>query len=120
MKKILFSLLLVLTPISSNANSSLLNRKQTKEMYDFSQVNLVERINTPAMSSKKKTRCEKAMQVFTKEMSDAFLSKNRKKDINKAINKNINKMYLILDEKEYKSYIKIINEEFSKRGIEWF
>lgn len=122
MKKTLVTLLVSLFALNGGANQaiSLLNREQTKEMYDFSQTDLFSKVALTNASPQTKSKVEKVMNQFTVDMFNAFNSKNRKKNTVKAINKNVDKMYLILDEKEYKSYLKVLNEEMSIRGIEWF
>lgn len=122
MKKILVTLLISLPTLNSVANqtSSLLDREQTKEMYDFRQVNLFGKVVSSNVSPKIKSKGEKIMKQFVKDMLIAFNSTDRKKKTVKAINKNIDRMYLILDELEYKSYLKVLNEEMSTRGIDWF
>ena len=122
MKKILMAFMIGLISLSASANqnNSLLNRVQTEKMYVFTQDDLLNKLDTSKMSQKKRSRIENAFNKFNEEMSIAYNSKNRKKKTIKAINKNVDKMYVILSEKEYRSYIKIINEEISNRGIEWF
>lgn len=122
MKKILVTLLISLFTLNGVANqtSSLLDREQTEEMYDFSQANLFGKVVSSDVSYKTKSKGEKIMRQFVKEMLIAFNSTDRKKKTIKAINKNIDRMYLILDEAEYKSYLRVLNEEMSIRGIDWF
>lgn len=122
MKKFLVILLVSLFTLNGVANqtSSLLNREQTKEMYDFSQVNLFNKVVSSNVSSKTKSKVGKVMKQFAADMLNAFSSTDRKKKTIKAINKNVDKMYLILDEAAYKSYLKVLNEEMSIRGIDWF
>jgi hypothetical protein len=122
MKKFLVTLLISLFTLNSVANQtrSLLDREQTEEMYDFSQVDLLSKVVSSNVASKAKSKGEKIMKQFTEDMLSAFNSKNRKKKTVKAINKNINRLYLILSEEDYKSYLKVLNEEMSIRGIEWF
>ena len=122
MKKILMAFMIGLISLSASANqnNSLLNRVQAEKMYVFTQDDLLNKLDTSKMSQKKRSRIENAFNKFNEEMSIAYNSKNRKKKTIKAINKNVDKMYVILSEKEYRSYIKIINEEISNRGIEWF
>jgi hypothetical protein len=122
MKKILVTLLVSLFTLNGVANqtSSLLGRVQTKEMYDFTQVNLFCKVVSTNVSTKTKSKCEKIMKQFAEDMLNAFNSSDRKKKTIKAINKNIDRMYLILDEAEYKSYLRVLNEEMSIRGIDWF
>lgn len=122
MKKFLVTLLVSSITLNGVANqtSSLLDREQTKEMYDFSQVNLFGKIVSSNVSSKTKSKVEKVMKQFATDMLVAFNSTDRKKKTIKAINKNIDRMYLILDEAEYKSYLRALNEEMSIRGIDWF
>lgn len=122
MKKILVTLLISLFTLNGVANqtSSLLDREQTEEMYDFSQANLFGKVVSPDVTPKTKSKGEKIMRQFVKEMLIAFNSTDRKKKTIKAINKNIDRMYLILNEAEYKSYLRVLNEEMSIRGIDWF
>lgn len=122
MKKILVTLLVSLITLNGVANqtTSLLDREQTKEMYDFSQVNLLDKVVSSNVSPKTKSKVEKVMNQFVADMLNAFNSIDRKKKTIKAINKNIDRMYLILDESEYKSYLRVLNEEMSIRGIDWF
>lgn len=122
MKKILMTFMIGLMSlsVSANQNNSLLNREQTEKMYVFNQDDLLNKLDISKMSKKKRSRIENAFNKFNEEMIIAYNSKNRKKQAIKAINKNVDKMYVILNEKEYHSYIKIINEEISNRGIEWF
>jgi hypothetical protein len=122
MKKFLVTLLISLFTLNSVANQtrSLLDREQTEEMYDFSQVDLLSKVVSSNVASKTKSKGEKIMKQFIEDMLSAFNSKNRKKKTVKAINKNINRLYLILSEEDYKSYLKVLNEEMSIRGIEWF
>lgn len=122
MKKFLVTLLVSLITLNGVANqtSSLLDREQTKEMYDFSQVNLLDKVVSSNVSPKTKSKVEKVMNQFVKDMLNAFNSIDRKKKTIKVINKNVDRMYLILDETEYKSYLRALNEEMSIRGIDWF
>ena len=122
MKKFLVTLLISLFTLNGVANQtrSLLDREQTEEMYDFSQVDLLSKVVSSNVASKTKSKGEKIMKQFTEDMLSAFNSKNRKKKTVQAINKNINRLYLILSEEDYKSYLKVLNEEMSIRGIEWF
>lgn len=122
MKKMLVTLLVSLFALTGTANqsNSLLGREQTKEMYDFSQVNLLSKVVSSDVSQKTKVKSEKIMKQFTEEMLKAYNSTDRKKKTIKAINKNVDRMYLLLDEAEYKSYLKVLNEEMSTRGIEWY
>jgi hypothetical protein len=122
MKKFLVTLLVSLFTLNGGANQtrSLLDREQTEEMYDFSRVDLLSKVVSSNVASKTKFKGEKIMKQFTEDMLSAFNSKNRKKKTVKAINKNIDRMYLILDESEYKSYLKVLNQEMSIRGIDWF
>lgn len=122
MKKMLVTLLVSLFTLTGAANqsNSLLGREQTKEMYDFSQVNLLSKVVSSDASQKTKVKSEKIMKQFAEEMLKAYNSTDRKKKTIKAINKNVDRMYLILDDAEYKSYLKVLNEEMSTRGIEWY
>lgn len=122
MKKILIAVLLTLLVMPGTARQSqpLLDKEQTKEMYDFWDTDFISKISSNCMSKKKLLKCEKVARQFAEDMSIAWYSKNRKEKTVNALDKNIYRMYVILNEKEYRSYLKIINEEMAKRGIDWF
>lgn len=122
MKKILITVLLTLLVIPGTARQSqpLIDKEQTKEMYDFWDTDLISKISSNRMSKKKLLKCEKVTRQFAEDMSIAWYSKNRKEKTVTALDKNVYRMYVILNEKEYRSYLKILNEEMAKRGIDWF
>jgi hypothetical protein len=122
MKKIFSAVLLTLLVMPGAARQSqpLLGKEQTKEMYDFWDADLISKISSNRMPKKKLLKCEKVTRQFAVDMSIAWYSKNRKEKTVKALDKNVYRMYVILNEKEYRSYLKILNEEMVKRGIDWF
>lgn len=122
MEKILITVLLALLviPCTAKQNQPLLDKEQTEEMYDFWGVDLISKISSNHMSQKKLLKCERITRRFAEDMSIAYSSEDRKEKTVKAINKNVYRMYVILNEKEYRSYLKILNEEMAKRGIDWF
>lgn len=105
---------------SSENTDNVFVKEQTIEMYDFNNFNVFDYNDTLKISTEQMEIVDSIMKEFNKNMVDSFNSKKRKKKALKSINKNIQLMCNELDNYQYHMYLRILNQEFNRRGIDLY
>lgn len=124
MKKIFMIITLFLATVASYGNESsndeIFINEQTIEMYDFSNFNILESKYELYFSKEEKEKVSEIMKDFNEKMKESFYSKNRKKKVMKVLQKNTQSMCDILSIPKYRLYLRILNVELNRRGIDLF
>lgn len=95
-------------------------KEQTPDMYDFTNFNVLKFDDMSDLSTEQQYKVMYIMSDFNKKMTHLFHSKNRKKIMFKTLDRNIEEMRYVLDAHHYRNYLKILNLELNRRGIDLF
>lgn len=106
--------------IRRDENGYIIPKEQTIEMYDFNNFNLFEYDDYLNLSNEQKMLVTPIMEKFYNNMGKAYYSKNRKKNVLNSINKNLSYMRDNLDKYQYHMYLRVLNLEFNRRGIDLY
>lgn len=107
-------------PNESQINSEFVIKKQTPDMYDFTNFDVLKFDSMPNLSVEQQSKVVYIMSDFNKKMTNLFYSKNRKKKMMRVLNRNVKEMSCVLDVYQYRKYLMILNVELNRRGIDLF
>jgi hypothetical protein len=107
-------------PNESQINSEFVIKKQTPDMYDFTNFDVLKFDSMSNLSVEQQSKVVYIMSDFNKKMTNLFYSKNRKKKMMRVLNRNVKEMSCVLDVYQYRKYLMILNVELNRRGIDLF
>lgn len=107
-------------PNESPINSEFVIKKQTPDMYDFTNFDVLKFDSMSNLSVEQQSKVVYIMGDFNKKMTNLFYSKNRKKKMMRLLNRNVKEMSCVLDVYQYRKYLMILNVELNRRGIDLF
>lgn len=107
-------------PNESQINSEFVIKKQTPDMYDFTNFDVLKFDSMSNLSIEQQSKVVYIMSDFNKKMTNLFYSKNRKKKMMRVLNRNVKEMSCVLDVYQYRKYLMILNVELNRRGIDLF